>query len=121
MLRTWTGRLLLVALVVMSTASAVWPQTSPDPQSLVGRWSGSWIDTKEERSSGRYYLTVERVDGEKVVGKREAIGWTPAEAKIGNGRLSGNRLTFGKTELTIDGEQMRGTAPNVRITLTKEK
>ncbi len=38
-----------------------------------------------------------------------------------NGTLSGNRLTYLRTELTISGNQMTGAAPDFRITLIKDK
>jgi hypothetical protein len=37
------------------------------------------------------------------------------------GRLSGNQLTFLRTTLTVDGNQMQGTGPTFKITLTKDK
>jgi hypothetical protein len=55
-----------------------------------------------------------------VYGRREITGRYDTEGKI-TGRLSGNQLTFSKTELTIDGDAMRGSGQDYKITLTKEK
>ena len=38
-----------------------------------------------------------------------------------NGTLSGNRLTYLRTELTIFGNRMSGTGPDFKVTLTKDK
>jgi hypothetical protein len=40
---------------------------------------------------------------------------------VGQRPVSGNRLTFLRTELTISGKQMTGTGPDIKITLTKDK
>jgi len=87
---------------------------------LVGRWSGSWSGAHWSNNSGRYSLTIERVDGEKVFGQEEITGRSQSQIKV-RGRLTGNTLTYGKTSLTIDGDEMRGTGPNFKITLTREK
>jgi hypothetical protein len=118
------SRVFLCLLIVVAVVPSAWSQTpSVDPQSLIGQWSGSWTGTHggagRGSGSGKYYLTIERVEGEKVYAKQET------SSKRGNvnsvtGRLSGNLLTFGKTELTIDGKNMQGTAPDMKISLTKE-
>jgi hypothetical protein len=65
-------------------------------------------------------VQAQRVEGQKVYGRREITGRYDTEGKI-TGRLSGNQLTFSKTELTIDGDAMRGSGQDYKITLTKEK
>jgi hypothetical protein len=108
-------------LIAVGTAAETRAQTPPlDPQSLIGLWSGSWVNAHEGKLNGKYYLTIDRVVGEKVFGKGEFVGRTATEFKIG-GTLSGNQLTFGRTTLTVDGNQMRGTGPDIKISLTKEK
>jgi hypothetical protein len=115
------GRVLLCVLLVSTVAPSAWSQTPEiDPQALVGRWSGSWIGAHQSKHSGKYYLTIERVEGQKVYGRREITGRYDTEGKI-TGRLWGNQLTFSKTELTIDGDAMRGSGQDYKITLTKEK
>jgi len=105
------GRVLFYVLLLSTVVPSAWSQTPEiDPQALVGRWSGSWIGAHQSKHSGKYYLTIERVEGQKVYGRRQITG-----------RLSGNQLTFSKTELTIDGDAMRGSGQDYKITLTKEK
>ena len=109
------------AVIAIGAAARTGAQTPPlDPQSLVGQWVGSWVNAHEGKLNGKYYLTIDRVVGEKVFGKGEFVGRTTTEFKIG-GTLSCNLLTFGRTTLTVDGNQMRGTGPDIKISLTKEK
>jgi hypothetical protein len=70
--------------------------------------------------AGKYCLTIERIEGDRVLGKGEFSGRRTTEFKV-NGALSGNQLTSGKRALVVDGSQMQGTGPNIKITLTKEK
>ena len=109
--------LLVVAAVVPSVPAHA---QNVDPQSLVGQWTGNWIGASNARHNGKYDLTIETVEGDKVIGKREISGSKDTEAKV-NGRLNGNQLTFGKTALTVVGNQMTGTGDRINITLTKEK
>jgi hypothetical protein len=115
------SRVLLCVLIVAAVAPSAWSQApSVDPQRLIGQWSGSWVGAHNARNNGKYYLTIERVEGDKVFGKRESSGKATSEGKV-NGRLAGNTLTFGKTTLTVDGDSMQGTGEDTKITLTKEK
>ena len=108
------GRVLFYVLLLSTVVPSAWSQTPEiDPQALVGRWSGSWIGAHQSKHSGKYYLTIERVEGQKVYGRREITGRYDTEGKI-TGRLSGNQLTFSKTELTIDGDAMNASAPAAR-------
>ena len=89
------GRVLFYALLASMVVPSAWSQTPEvDPQALVGRWSGSWIGAHQFKHSGKYYLTIERVEGQKVYGRRE---------------------------ITIDGDAMRGSGQDYKITLTREK
>ena len=89
----WALRVLAVPLLALGVVSSAWSQTTEiDPSTLIGRWTGSW----------------------EIVGRHDTDGQF-------TGRLSGNRLTFSKIELTIDGDAMRGAGPDYTITLTKEK
>lgn len=124
-------RVLFVAwlFTLVALTPPAWPQTPLDPQSLIGEWRGSWTSTQMHRAraasaSGQYYLTIEKVEGNKVHGRAEIIGRT--EFKF-VGTLDGNRLTFGQdtiTELVIDGDHMRGSSRGTfarDITLSKKK
>ena len=117
----------VVALVGLAVSA--WSQEVLDPQSLVGEWGGSWINKSNRRVNGQYYLTVEKVEGNKVYGQVTISGSDTTQFKI-VGTLAGNRLTFGTqspTELLIEGKQMKGTnqgavrAAPLDITLTKTK
>lgn len=121
--------LIFIASVVALAGLVVsaWSQAALDPQSLVGEWSGSWINKKVRGANGQYHLTIEQVQGSKVYGQVAISGRETVQFKI-VGTLDGNRLTFGTqnpTELLIEGKQMKGAAQgSVRanpmdITLTK--
>lgn len=65
---------IVAAVVVAALAATAWPQAPDvDPQALIGLWSGSWTSTHVASENGRYYLTITRVDGQKVVGKVEHV------------------------------------------------
>ena len=125
--------LFIASVVVLATlVASAWSQAPLDPQSLVGEWSGSWTN-KHLPVNGRYSLTIEKVEGDKVYGQvyfTTPTGSRPTvQFKIG-GTLDRNRLTVGSqnpTELLIEGNQMTGSsqgAPRANpwdITLTKTK
>ena len=89
------ARVLVVVGIVAGIAGAwsstpAWSQApSADPHPLVGRWVGSWSGAHWSNNSGRYYLTIERVDGGKVFGQEEITGRNQSQIK-GRGRLIGN-------------------------------
>jgi hypothetical protein len=98
--------------ILTAVPAAAWAQAAADPQSLVGEWTGSWVDKREGKSKGQYSLTIEKVEGNRVQGRVEVSADRTSEFKF-VGTLEGNRLTFGrdtKTELTIEGTQMRGSS-----------
>jgi hypothetical protein len=103
------ARPLVILTVLIAVASGAAGQGG-DAQSLVGEWWGQWTQTAgtQHPFGGPYYLTIEAVKGDKVYGKVTGSGRSTFEFKI-NGTLSGQTLSFGRTQLTIDGETMRGT------------
>ena len=112
---------IVAVFAVVTLTPAAWSQTTDvDPQSLIGLWSGTWTGAHVAAENGRYYLTITRVDGQKVLGKVEFVGKRTTEFPI-NGTLSGNRLTYLRTELMISGNRMTGTGPDFKLTLTKDK
>ena len=114
-------RVFACLLMLISFVPGAWSQTSTvEPQTLVGRWSGSWTNANTGKSNGKYYLTIDRVEGQRVFGEGEFSGQKTTTFKV-NGTLSGNQLTFGRTELTVDGATMRGKAPSIDIKLMKEQ
>ena len=116
--------LLALGLVVGTIATPARSQSGAlDPQSLVGQWSGEWVGGANQKANGRYYLTIEKVEGNKVSGKGQVLGRRTTEFTIG-GTLDGNRLSYGKTVLTVDGDRMNGQDGgnlSAHISLTKGK
>ena len=125
--------LALVVIIVASSASTVRAQPDLDPQSLIGEWRGKWTSGAatggpgpRSGREGPFALTITRVQGTVVQGTIEIQGVT---TKI-RATLQGNQLRFGneqiQTELTIDGDHMRGTrqragAPQALLDLEKRK
>jgi hypothetical protein len=113
-----------VMAVLVSVAGVV--AQNVDPQSLVGQWSGNWTEKSESKMNGPYYITIERVEGNKVFGRAEVHSMKGKTEFQFVGTLQGNRLTFGRdnvTDLTIDGNRMEGTAlgrTNWRVKLNKQ-
>jgi hypothetical protein len=106
--------------------TSIWSQTI-DSQSLVGAWEGTWPPRVGEAGvGGQYYLTIDRVDGNKVYGSGHVTGRRTADFKF-VGTLDGNRLTYGtatRTELElVTPTRMQGNATgnfNSAITLRKK-
>jgi hypothetical protein len=122
-IRFRVSSIMLCLLIIVAVAPSAWSQAPVDPQSLIGEWSGSWTGSHGGvggGGTGKYYLTIERVEGEKVFAKWETSSKRGGGANSVTGRLSGNQLKIGKTEFTIDGNTMQGTAPDRKISLTKE-
>src|SRR5712692_11173845 len=80
-----------------------------EAQVLLGEWQGTWAMASSRSSTGNYYITINKVEGNKVYGQSER----PATSKSGEsnwnfvGTLAENVLTV-KTpdlgmELTING------------------
>jgi hypothetical protein len=102
-------------------------QAPVDPQSLIGEWSGEWRWKSNQKFSGPYTLTIEKVEGTDVFGEAQMRGRNNIEFKF-RGKLEGNHLTFGReaqTDLVIDGKTMTGGRSGgqnpVDIKLTKTK
>ena len=85
-----------------------------EPQALIGEWQGTWAMAASRSSTGNYYITINKVEGNKVYGRSER----PATGKSGEsnwnfvGTLAENVLTV-KTpdlgmELTVNGKNMTG-------------
>ena len=126
-------RLALVVITVASLASMGWAQSELDPQALIGEWIGKWISGATSGGpgprigkEGPFALTITQVDGKVVHGVVQVAGTT---TKI-RATLEANQLRFGNeqinTELTIDGNRMRGTrqragTPQALVELEKKK
>ena len=126
----FTCLVLLLGLVPFSVQAQ-----TVDPQSLIGEWRGAWAWTNNPSVNGQYYMTITKVEGDKVYGRVERGGLPAAYRAVANfnfaGTLSGYVLTFvvcapaGKTELTISdgGKEMlvQGYGTNrVDISLSKK-
>ena len=128
-MRRLTCGLVLAVVAVVATPlplPVATAQTTTDPQSLVGEWVGTWNDRNLSRTNGKYYLTIEKVEGNKVFGKGETTTNRNNQFRF-QGTFDGSRLTFGRdiiTELMVDGDRMEGTSTgraNWRILLNKQK
>jgi hypothetical protein len=122
--------LLVVTSSLMPVALAQTPAV--DPQSLVGEREGQWKATKttgrRAATGGRYYITVHRVDGNKVYFKELAVTPKAREEREREGVLNGNVLTYGSEgnfRFTIAGPKMTGESRTFQggseIELTKTK
>jgi hypothetical protein len=125
-------RRLVLAGLAISVAAVVVPVTgvvaqNVDPQSLVGQWTGTWTEKSQAKMNGRYYITIEKVDGKRVFGRGEVHSGSWKNEFQFVGTLEGNRLTYRRdnlTDLTIDGNRMEGTSigrTNRRLKLDKQK
>jgi len=85
-----------------------------EPQALLGEWQGTWAMAASRSSTGNYYITINKVEGNKVYGRSER----PATGKSGEsnwnfvGTLAEN-VVIVKTpdlamELTVSGKNMAG-------------
>jgi hypothetical protein len=121
---------LTVGLLLVLTSYRADSQTpAVDPPSLLGSWVGTWTETGRRGLTGPYFLTLERVEGDRLFGTGELRGRRVTVPPFTvSATLSGNRLTYGtrvRTELTVDGDRMTGNTTgandDVAITLKKEK
>lgn len=106
----------MVLFVVFAFVPTVMAETVPavDPQSLVGEWWGEWRIIAGV-SSGRIYITVKKIEGNKVFGIIEVSG---ADRYLGyekfEGTLEGNVLSITLSRLwlnlVIKGKTMEGYA-----------
>lgn len=107
---------IVVACLALLLALGVQPARAADfdPQSILGEWQGTWAMAQQRSATGNYYLTIKKVEGDKVQGRSErpASGKTPESNWNFAGTLAGNVLTI-KTgelamEMTINGNSMTG-------------
>jgi hypothetical protein len=123
-----------LAVAMMATFAPVLPaepqSAAVDPQTLVGEWAGEFSGMKVGK--GRYYLTIEKVDGDRVHLRIERPDLKdPAAPKNARsfGTLNGNVLGYAAsfvppTQLTIDGDRMPGSTQGregLKIELRKTK
>jgi len=90
-----------LAVAMMATLALVRqaePQSAAfDPQTLVGEWAGEFSGMKAGK--GRYYLTIEKVDGDRVHLRIERPDLKePAAPK--NARSVGSMETFSATRMS---------------------
>jgi hypothetical protein len=121
---------LVVTVLIFAFTLSVLAQTTPD--SLLGEWVGDWKATWSPYPSGQYFMTVEKVDGEKVYGKIETVGSNRPPADF-EGTVEGNVLKFSYVNkevsgsFDIAGDKMTGSTvragftPKVNVSLAKKK
>jgi hypothetical protein len=84
---------------------------SIDPQSLIGAWEGAWQwRAGEAQSGGQYYLTIERIQGDKVFGSVQVGGRWTREIAGALSEIARYRL-LGLTALPTSGRES-GTKPS---------
>lgn len=111
-----------LALVAGIALPELWAQ-AVDPQALVGKWEGTWLNMSHPNFGGEYNMTVTKVEGDKVHGRYEKLGATGGRVAADFvGTLEGGKLMYGNsfssTELTINGKQARGTSvDNFRLAI----
>ena len=128
---TARSRSLLIVLASLTLVAGValpeiWAQ-AVDPQSLVGKWEGTWTNISHPSSSGDYNMTVTKADGNQVYGRTERF-LTTGERRTADfvGTLEGDQLkfsnSFSSTELAIGGSQIQGyTVDNFRLAIKMTK
>jgi hypothetical protein len=100
----------------------IWAQ-AVDSQAFVGKWEGTWTNLSHPYITGEYNLTVTKAEGSQVHGRYEKLGATGGRVVADFvGTLEGDKLTysnsFSSTELTINGNQVRGTSmDNFRLAI----
>jgi len=120
-------RPLLIVLACLTLVAGIalpglWAQ-DVDPQALVGKWEGTWLNLSHPNFGGEYNMTVTKVEGDKVHGRYEKLGATGGRVVADFvGTFEGGKLMYGNsfssTELTINGKQARGTSvDNFRLAI----
>ena len=100
---------LLLAFAVHQVRAA-----DPDAEALLGEWQGTWASATGRSGNGPYFITIKKVEGEKVMGRSErpASGQSPESNWNFVGTLAGNVLTVTtadfRMELTVNGKNMTG-------------
>jgi len=106
---TW----LLAVVTLLLLVSPIAAQEVVDPKSLIGKWEGRWRELATAGpaygSSGQFSLHITGASEKGVVGTYSSIGRGETTEGPFKGALQGNKLTFGRTELTIYGNKMEGT------------
>src|SRR6266851_9353802 len=74
---TWVSPACLALILVFGVSEV--RAADLDPQSLLGEWQGTWSSAAARSSTGNYYITINKVDGAKVLGRSER----PAAGKSG--------------------------------------
>ena len=114
MARTCLSLLLGLVVVTLSVVPGA-SQMASDSQALIGTWSGKWSGIwggGSQTRSGDYVLKITKTEGDKVFGEVE---WTAAGTQRTPfaGTFDGHRLTYGTTELVLDGTRLSGKRTGV--------
>ena len=79
--RPFIGAFIASAVALTALAGAALSQTPLDPQSLVGVWSGTWINKQLQGATGRYHLTIEQVKARQGPRASRISGRGPLNSK----------------------------------------
>ena len=106
---------LLIFALLPGTAVLKAQGADLDPQSLVGEWWGTWVDSSSRAANGKFYLTITKVEGTTCEGKFEATGTRgKVDVNFKNGTVASNRITIAnpnrQTELTVAETSMTGSS-----------
>jgi hypothetical protein len=114
LIRSWFIVLACLTVVAGTVRPDIWAQAA-DPQALVGKWEGTWKVIAHPDITSDYNMSVTKVVGNQVYGRAERR-LTTGRITMADfvGTLEGDHLTYGdaisSTELTISGNQIRGTS-----------
>lgn len=97
----------IVALAHLAAFAA--PPTGP---SIVGEWRGHWASRRDLGVSGRYFMTIKKIEGSRVFTRLYIVGVATFEGDR-EATLSGKTLTFvtpsSEAAFTIEDSWMHGT------------
>lgn len=85
-----------------------------DSEALLGEWQGTWAMANSRSITGNSYITINKVEGDKVCGRSERPATTKSAESKWNfiGTLAGNVVTVKAPhiamELTVNGWSLVG-------------
>ena len=109
-------------ITFMSFLAPGWAQTSIDPQSLVGEWSGEWVWRAGGAWRGPMDMTILKVEKNVVYASGSYRGGAQgARTWKSTGTLEGNTLRIGRSTYTVGLDAMTGFNDSSDLTLRKVK
>jgi len=113
---------LACVITFMSLSALGSAQTSIDPQSLVGEWSGEWVWRAGGARRGPMDMTISKIENNVVYASGSYRGGAQgARTWKTTGTLEGNTLRIGRSTYTIGPDTMKGFNESSDLTLRKVK